>query len=118
MDSEELQKTLKSHALWVGSNGEKGGRANLSGADLLRADLLRADLNGCIGNMREVRSMQLDTWPITWYGNTLQIGCQRHTFDDWRDFSDERISTMDSKALEWWWKWRDAIFQVIKLSEG
>jgi len=44
MDKEELQKILTEHALWLKSNGIKGTKANLSGADLSDADLTHANL--------------------------------------------------------------------------
>jgi hypothetical protein len=44
VNSEDLQSILDSHAEWVKTNGKKGERADLGGADLRTADLLEADL--------------------------------------------------------------------------
>ena len=68
--------------------------------------------------MKEIRTMQVDTYMIGFTKNTLQIGCQRHSIEKWRSFTDEEISKMDKGALEWWNKWKDWIFQAIELSYG
>jgi hypothetical protein len=85
--------------------GANLSRANLSDANLSCADLSDAGLSGCIGNMRAIRSMQIDTWPVTYTANTLQIGCQRHPIAKWREWGTEAgrrwIAAMDGKALEW-----------------
>ena len=44
MKKEELDHILQQHRLWLGSDGEKGKRADLWGADLRGADLRVADL--------------------------------------------------------------------------
>ena len=117
-------------------------RANLREADLLEADLLEADLREAnlweaylrgadlrgadlreaylpdLGNMIEIRTMQIDRYQIAITHTTLRIGCQQHPIEKWKSFSDEEINNMDDGALEWWEKWRDFIFQAIKLSFG
>jgi hypothetical protein len=89
--------------------------ANLSGADLngaklkgvyLRgANLYGADLSGeklkhaplFVSNLR---------WEITITDGYLTIGCQRHTHDQWAQFSDDEISQMASNAPEFWATWK------------
>jgi len=44
MNQEELDHILQQHRLWLGSDGEKGKRADLWAADLRHADLRGADL--------------------------------------------------------------------------
>ena len=44
------------------------------------------------------------------------MGCQQHTIDEWKKFTDEKISEMDKKSLEWWNKWKHFIFKAIELS--
>jgi hypothetical protein len=100
--------------------------ANLTGADLSGADLYGADLTGAnltgadlfrtIGNTREIKSLQIDIYPIAYTKDILQIGCERHTIEAWRHFSDEAISEMDSNALEFWKKYKEHIFKTIELS--
>ena len=47
----------------------------------------------------------------------MQIGCQRHPLDAWRNFSDAEIRAMDGrKALAFWTKWKEWIFQTIEMA--
>ncbi|MDD3443182.1 MAG: pentapeptide repeat-containing protein [Sulfurimonas denitrificans] len=69
-----------------------------------------------IGNMREWKSMQLDTYMIVFNEHTLAIGCQQHTIKEWQEFTDDTISKMDTNALLWWTKWKELIFKAIELS--
>jgi hypothetical protein len=83
--------------------------AYLRGANLRDANLEGAYLEGayllCFGNMREIRTMQIDTWAIGYTADTLQIGCQRHPIDKWRKWDTPAgrkwIASMDDKALKW-----------------
>ena len=127
-----LVKVLELHKLWIVSKSRKGRRANLSeanlsganlcgadlygadlrganlseanlrGADLCGADLCGADLWNTLGNNKEVRSLQLSTYQVTWTKLSVQIGCQKHTWEEWLTFSDRRIHYMDMNALVWW----------------
>jgi uncharacterized protein YjbI with pentapeptide repeats len=90
--------------------------ADLCGADLRGADLCDADLRGAAGNMSELKSIFLERWPITYTHAVMQIGCQKHAIDDWFMFSDDDISRMDSRAFEWWSKYKPLIKQIIETS--
>ena len=92
---------------------------NLSSANLRYTDLRSANLRNTIGNKLEIKSMQLDTYNIVLdlKNNVMAIGCRQYTIDEWDNFSDEEITNMDENALVWWKKWKDFIFQAIKLSE-
>ena len=92
--------------------------ANLFGANLTGANLTGADLFDTIGNMEQVKSLQLETWMITYTDTMLQIGCQRHTIEEWFAFDDDTIADMDSGALEFWTKWKDTLKQIITMSPG
>jgi uncharacterized protein YjbI with pentapeptide repeats len=92
-------------------------RADLSDADLSHADLSDANLSDAIGNKKELRTMQIDTYSIAFTNSILQIGCKRFTHKEWGIFSDDEISKMDNGALEWWEKWKDFIFKAIELSD-
>ena len=106
---------LRKADLW-GSNLRE---ADLRGSNLWKADLRGADLTGVnlwntIGNMREIKSMQIDTYCIAWTKNRLQIGCENHSVEEWKNFDDEIIKDMDGgRGLLWWKKWKDIIFQII-----
>ena len=123
---EDLKEKLALHKKWL--NKDKGGMrlelryadlsgadlsganlrsADLSGADLRYADLIGADLSGanlryCIGNSKEVKSLQIGTYLISYTKDILNIGCQSHTLDEWKNFTDAEIEFMDTKALAWW----------------
>lgn len=94
--------------------------ANLYGADLHGADLCNADLRGAnllaFGDMAYVKTIQADTWQIGYTHDIMQIGCQRHLITDWWAFSDDEISRMDSKALEWWKVWKPIIKTITTAS--
>jgi hypothetical protein len=148
MTREQLAEVLRLHGLWrsgadggvraglAGANlsGANLSGANLSGANLSDADLSDADLSyadlsyadlsyanlrGVTGNMREIRSIHIDTWPVAWIMSpegvaTVQIGCQRHTLAEWAAFSDETIGSMDSRALYWWMANRDFVLSTVE----
>lgn len=41
-------------------------------------------------------------WSSSITKTRMSIGCQTHSHDDWRDFTDEEISSMSDEALEFW----------------
>ena len=91
--------------------------ANLCGAGLDGADLREADLNGVCGLNDWIKNIQIEDWPISYTSEILQIGCQRHPLDAWRNFSDAEIRAMDGrKALTFWHKWRETIFKIIEMA--
>ncbi len=90
--------------------------SNLRGSNLRGSNLRGSNLMGAIGNMLEIKSLQLETWPITYTADRLQIGCQNHSIEEWRGFDDETIETMAEGAIEFWHKWKDIILKIIELS--
>ena len=91
-------------------------KTNLSDADLSDANLRGADLRGANGNMKEIKSMRLNKWAISFTAEVMAIGCQQHSIEDWKGFDDSKINCMGSSALEWWKKWKDFIFKAIELA--
>lgn len=96
--------------------------ANLSGIDLSGTNLSGANLSGAtlwdtVGNRKEIKSLQLDTWSIAYTKDTMQIGCQRHLIADWWKFDDDTIAKMEPKALAWWHKWKPVLAQIIATTE-
>ena len=117
MNKDELQEILDNHKLWLDDEG--GERADLRGAYLRGANLGDANLSGAYlsgatGNLKELKSVFVETWPITYTADVMQIGCERHTIDAWWNFDDERIANMDPQALAWWKKWKPVLQQIIK----
>ncbi|ASC63625.1 hypothetical protein B9P52_04660 [Achromobacter denitrificans] len=97
--------------------GANLGYANLGGADLGGANLgeLRS-IWGTSGNLREIKAIQCDTWPVTYTATHMQIGCQLHTLEAWWAFTDEQIGRMDSSALAWWQKWKPVLHTIVTMS--
>ena len=132
---QELNEILAKHKNWL--NGVNGGeQANLSYADLRYANLsyadLRyanfssanlsyanfssADLRYIIGEMKSLRSFQLEKYMVSYTDTILNIGCESHTIEDWKNFNDKKIKIMDRGALEWWNKWKPIIMQIIEIA--
>jgi hypothetical protein len=91
--------------------------ANLYGANLTGANLTRANLSGVSGcNCDYLVSLFIDTYPVVYTFDTMQIGCAKHLISEWLDFSDKRILEMDGKkALKFWRKYKEWIFKSIEL---
>ena len=126
MKAEELKEILRLHKLWLKDKSD-GCRANLShanlsdanliGANLRGADLRGADLSYALGNMKQIKTISLEAYHINYTKDVIQIGCENHSIEDWKNFSDERVSEMDGEeALTFWRKYKDFIFSAIELS--
>ena len=89
-------------------------RANLEGANLEGANLERASLQNCIGNMKEVKSLQLDKWQVVYTADQMAIGCQQHSIAAWKEFTEDEIASMDRDALEWWHENRETVFHLLE----
>ena len=90
--------------------------ANLRAADLRGADLRGANLRWCIGNMREIKSTQFDTYDVTWTKDALAIGYQQHLIKEWWQFDDATITKMDGDMMLWWKKWKLVLQQIVEMS--
>ena len=84
--------------------------ADLRGADLRGADLRDANLCGadlCGADLRDAKNAALLINGMHWdviidgIGN-MQIGCQFHSIEGWKGFSDALINKMDENALDFW----------------
>lgn len=88
--------------------------ANLRYAKLRGANFSGADLRYCVGNNKEIKSLQIGTYLISYTKDILNIGCQSHEHADWRTFSDSIILNMDGqKALDWWNLNKNIILELI-----
>ena len=86
-------------------------------ANLAHADLADATLNGITGLNDWIKCIQIEDWPITYTAEVMQIGCQSHQFAAWQNFSDAEIRAMSGrKALAFWTKWKEWIFQTIEMA--
>lgn len=88
---------------------------DLSGVNLSGANINDVNLHNTVGNGKEIKSMQIETYRITWTKDVLQIGCKQYTIKEWKNFTDDEISEIDAGALDWWEKYKTFIFTAIKL---
>src|SRR5574343_242928 len=99
--------------------------ANLYGANLYEANLYGADLSGAnlrganlyeatLYNVRGILALCGMKWPILISHNIMKIGCQTHTHNEWKSFSDKEISKMHVKALEFWSKNKDVLITLCE----
>jgi len=91
--------------------------ANSPRADFSGADLSGANLRGAIGNLKNVKSMQIEDYSIVYTDTDLFIGCEKHPIFDWWKFDDAVIEAMDGeKALIFWKKWKPVLMNIIEMS--
>jgi len=86
-------------------------RANLANANLGGADLDGANLAGEVLNKAPISLINLQ-WSILITGQYMRIGCQRHTHEEWRDFTDAEIGNMAIDALAFWRKWKAPLLAI------
>jgi hypothetical protein len=66
--------------------------------------------------MSEVKSLQFDTWSVTYTHDIMTIGCQSHSIGMWRKSDPRWIASMDDNATEWWSKFGKIIIALIDAS--
>ena len=80
--------------------------ADLSGADLRGAYLRGADLRGAYFGGEKLAIAPISilnlTWDILISEQYLEIGCQRHTHNEWKAFDEAQIKSMESRAADFW----------------
>ena len=89
--------------------------ANLWDANLVGADLRDADLRGA--NLRGAKNAPMIITGLLWTvyidsTGMMRIGCQNHSVEDWKNFTDEKISAMDSKALTFWNQYKSMLLSA------
>ena len=90
--------------------------ANLASAYLAYAYLAYANLTGADWGEDKTIPIFLTNlkWQVMITGQHIQIGCERYLITEWKSFTDERISQMDSNALELWRIWKEPILAIAK----
>lgn len=127
MNREELDEVLRLHKLWLDTDRKEGVRADLYGANLNRASLIEANLEGAnleganlwytIGNSREIITLQNRKYHINYTRDRIQIGCENHSIEEWKEFDDYTIRIMDPGfSLTWWKEHKDWLFKAIELN--
>ena len=103
----------------IGTNLEGAylGGADLGGANLYEANLEGADLRYCIGNSKQIKTIQTETYYITYTDKVMAIGCKQHTIEEWFNFDDETIDKMNKgTSLEWWAKWKPVLKTIMEIN--
>ena len=111
-ENNTIKKTVETAAsLGVSLRGANLRGANLHCADLRGANLYDADLFGEKLKKSPVLIENLN-WSVTITDVHMKIGCQLHTIEDWRSFSDEEIDRMSPQALDFWQKHKVALLAL------
>ncbi|ENV76233.1 hypothetical protein F944_01704 [Acinetobacter ursingii DSM 16037 = CIP 107286] len=109
---------LRGANLW-GANlwGANLGGANLWGANLRDANLRGANLRDA--NLWGAKNAPLIIPTLRWlvcingFGY-MRIGCQNHKVEQWKAFTDQEISRMDSDALKFWNQYKVMLFAACE----
>ena len=89
--------------------------SDLRGSKLRGSNLRGSDLREVVGNGREVKSLQIGTYFISYHKDILNIGCKSHTLDKWINFTDEEIDAMERGiSLDWWRLNKDILVTLVK----
>ncbi len=89
---------------------------NLSYTNLSNSDLRYCGLQGTVGNMNNIKSIQVERYEVTYTDKVMQIGCEKYKISEWFNFNDDTISEMDDGALEWWKVWKPILKKIIEIS--
>ncbi len=82
------------------------------GANLIGANLIGANLIGAKNAPITISGLR---WFVVINGLAeMQIGCQRHSVEEWKLFNDKQISSMGNGALEFWNKYKTMILAVCE----
>ena len=102
--------------------------ANFKGINLLGADFEKARLKGTnftgvnlelvTGNGKELVSKQISKYWVVWWRDRIQIGCKKHSRDEWLAFSDREINALNPNALAWWKNHKEEVIeQSLKMGD-
>ena len=90
--------------------------ANLAYTNLAYANLSGAKLNSAIGNCREVKSLHIHKYIVTYTHDRLFIGCHGALIEDWFNYTDEELSKIAADAASLWKRYREVLAEIIRLS--
>ena len=119
MESWVIARHALEAAIAGGANLED---ANLRGANLRGANLEDANLRGANlldANLRGAKNAPITISGLRWFVvinglAEMQIGCQRHSVEEWKLFNDKQISSMSNGALEFWNKYKTMLLAVCE----
>ncbi len=97
--------------------------ANLRSTDLSRADLSRANLSYADLSSAKIDGEKITKDPLLITGlyysclitdGYMRLGCKRYTHAEWSEFNDSEIAAMDSRATDFWNKWKLPLLAMCK----
>lgn len=129
---EELATILEKHKMWL-NDKEGGERANLENANLENANLRNANLvnanlenanlwkaylrNACLVNANlgenHVRVYNFTEYSCYRANDYFRAGCQIHTIEEWKNFTEEQIRSMDGYKA--WKFYTEVLLKIIDL---
>ena len=106
--------------------------SNLSNTDLRGCNLQGSRLNGCNLNGSDLRRSNLwgtnltgsglivfeaGAWAAYVQADFIRIGCQYHSVEQWRNFTDDEINEMsvNPSALTYWERYKAIILSMVEL---
>jgi hypothetical protein len=96
--------------------------ARLDGARLDGARLVGASLKNCKWGPLTIQRAPIaisipNYWQVYILDSHMQIGCELHSFEEWRKFKDSRIKLMDDQALAFWKQYGPALLAMCATRE-
>ena len=97
--------------------------ANLRSANLRSTDLSRANLSYADLSSAKIDGEKITKDPLLITGlyysclitdGYMRLGCKRYTHAEWSEFNDSEIAAMDSRAIEFWNKWKFPLLAMCK----
>ena len=95
---------------WVYGNARVFGDARVSGNAWVYGD---ARVSGDARVEDKVINLMFKEYSVTILKEYIAIGCQTHTYEEWKNFKDCDIAPMDGpNGIQWWHKYREIILKT------
>ena len=90
--------------------------SNFTDASLTNAIFTKANLEGVIGNTREIKSLQIVRFPITYTSSIVQIGCKQCSIEHIDDEFNKIIEALGGKHSSTWDKYKQYLETLLQIS--
>ncbi len=84
---------------------------NFLNTELENSKFDNADLRDCVGDMKNIFTIAIDTYVMSFTKTHLSLGCQTKTINEWRNLSSNDFEDEEQKWL--WDYYKDIMFQII-----
>lgn len=112
LEGANLTKAILLHANFEGANLKKVNfnGANLEGANIIRANLEDVNFKGTIYENDFPIIINTEYYPIVKCKQYIQVGCYRHTLEQWTSFKiGDFLEMGGEKAMDFWTKYNKLI---------